>query len=103
MSFQTDVEHYCRGLDHVNSGTASCCEQCRWDFGLEEDDPAWAELSDEGGFSWHQCDTCGSQLGGHRYSGHGFDSDGTVVHLSMCEDCLLFFANGDVPDESSRD
>lgn len=101
--FIDDVDRCCAGLSHVNSSPASCCEQCRRDFDLAEDDPAWQELCDEGGFSWHACDTCGSSLGGNRYAGHGFDRDGAVVHLSMCEDCVLYFANGDIPAEESRE
>ena len=97
-AYEKRVEHYCRGLESVNPGICAGCSNCQFDFGLSEDDPAWEELSDEGGFSWHQCDTCGSTLGGNRYAAHGFtDDDGTLVHLSMCEDCLMFFANGDLP------
>lgn len=102
MSFLDDVERCCRGLEHISSSPAKCCETCQSDYGMDEDDPAWDELCDEGGFSWHSCDTCGSSLGGNRYTGHGFTEDGDLVHLSMCADCLVYFANGDVPDEASR-
>lgn len=103
MAYIEDVERCCRGLEHVNCGPASCCEVCRSDFDMDEDDPAWQELCDEGGFSWHQCDTCGSCYGGNRYSGHGFTVEGgELIHLSMCEDCLCYFANGDLPNEQYR-
>lgn len=81
------------------------------------------ELAEEGGFSWHACDCCGSRLGGSRFPAHGFLSqklaealakippgspDGQVlrqeafdhsrIHLDICQDCLLFLANGDEPE-----
>lgn len=69
-----------------------------------EDKIADQEYLDEGSFSWSQCDSCGSTLGGNRYAAHGFVPDesdlptGEVVHLDICEDCLCFHANGDIPE-----
>jgi hypothetical protein len=61
------------------------------------------EIVEEPHFSWSHCDTCGSALGGDRHDGHGIlesgESKGEMVHLSMCVDCLLYFANGDLPDQ----
>lgn len=52
---------------------------------------------DEGNFSWSQCDTCGTTMGGTRYNAHGLTEDMSIHHLNICEDCALFFANGDIP------
>lgn len=82
----------------ISPGAASCCGQCRSDFGLEENDPAWKSLSDEGGFSWYACEVCRSHLGGNRYAAHGFDANDEVIHYSICGDCLFYLANGDVPE-----
>jgi hypothetical protein len=81
------------------------------------------ECAEAGGFSWHACDCCGSRLGGNRSPAHGFLSqklagalakippgspDGQAlrheafeqarIHLDICQDCLLFLANGDEPE-----
>jgi hypothetical protein len=57
------------------------------------------EYPDEGGFSWSSCDSCGSSLGGDRYVAHGVDANKDIIHMDICVDCLMFFANGDVPEE----
>ena len=97
------VERNCKGLKGVNPGSAACCPICLDKFGIEDngDIDAMQEQiyeNEESSFSWHQCDTCGSRLGGDRSNGHGFDDNGEVVHLSMCVDCVMFFANGDEPE-----
>jgi hypothetical protein len=60
-------------------------------------------VTSEGYFSRCQCDTCGSYLAGMRYDGHAVIVDNNqLIHLSMCGDCLLFFANGDEPTLSQK-
>jgi hypothetical protein len=60
------------------------------------------EVCDEGIFSWSSCDSCGSHLGGSRYAAHavrrGDDGKIDIQHISICEDCMLFHANGDEPE-----
>ena len=59
------------------------------------------ELASEPSFSWAPCECCGSSLGGDRYPAHGIDPDdanGSVVHLDVCADCLMYLANGDEPE-----
>ena len=111
MSKFTDaIERELEGLVRCNPGPASCCPECVDQFGFccaasmreaEED----SRVVDEGGFSSSSCDSCGSSLGGDRYVAHAFEDDGdgnpvtdSVVHLSICTDCLLFHANGDEPE-----
>lgn len=111
MSEFTDaIGHYCDGL-HVATGAAASCQECRDSFGCDDDasdDEAQEYLYsvDEGSFSWTQCDSCGTTLGGDRHAAHGWptepaldlDAINTLYHLSICTDCLLFHANGDEPE-----
>jgi hypothetical protein len=99
--FIESVEHYCKGL-RVFPGASAVCSECISMYGIEDGDidtmqEALYEI-DESSFSWSQCDSCGSHLGGNRYSAHGLDSELEVYHLDICEDCLFFHANGDVPE-----
>lgn len=79
------------------SGRTCACAECP----SERNDDA----GDEGGFSWRDCDTCGSSLGGNRYAAHGLVSPKRyarrteLLHLDVCTDCLVFIANGDLPGE----
>ena len=76
--------------DHCSGRGTSCdCPTC------EDSDP---ENSEGGGFSWSSCDTCDSRLGGDRYAAHYRDDTRAVHHLDVCTDCLMFIANGDLPD-----
>jgi len=57
------------------------------------------EIADEGSFSWQSCDSCGSSLGGDRYAAHAVHrKHHEVIHLAICQDCVLFHANGDEPE-----
>jgi len=58
------------------------------------------EIVDEGSFSHNACDICGSKLGGNRFSAHGvLDTDHKeIVHLEVCVDCIMYMANGDLPE-----
>ena len=56
----------------------------------------------EAHFSWSQCDTCGSTLGGDRYTctlavaGKGEEEQ---IEVESCVDCVMFAANGQLPEE----
>lgn len=103
--FTEAVEHYCEGLT-VATGAAPGCEGC-----LDCDDPDdpsddWHDWANEGSFSWSDCESCGSTLGGSRYPAHGIVREdcphlrvGTAIHMNICADCLIYHANGDEPDE----
>jgi hypothetical protein len=50
-------------------------------------------------FSWSSCESCGSQLGGSRHEAFTIDpTTKEVGELSICTDCLMFHANGDLPE-----
>lgn len=99
QEFKAAVAHYLKGLDAVSPGPCPGCEDC----GLVDvdtmDDPRYEEAG-EGGFSWQQCDSCGSTLGGDRSPAHCYNPDTkTILHLDVCVDCVMYLANGDVPEE----
>ncbi len=106
-AFTDSIAHHCENL-HVAVGPAASCQECRDAYGIPDyadDDMAQERMLDEGSFSWSQCDSCGSTLGGDRYDAHGiavsstgFVADYEPLHLSICSDCLFFHANGDEPE-----
>ena len=60
----------------------------------------WVSVGDEvDEFSASQCESCGSRLGGSRNSATAFDRDTKeVLELRICSDCVMFWANGDLPE-----
>ena len=91
------VAHFCRGLTVAPGTAAEVCGECESD----------GEEYNEGSFSWSDCDSCGSTLGGDRHPAHGIvqsDGDtlpkGTIIHMSICVDCLMYHANGETPGRS---
>jgi len=109
QKFEAAIAHHCDGL-HIATGTAACCSECLSENDIEDtgDIDAMQEelyaIPDEGNFSSAQCDSCGSNLAGDRHTAHGWrqeeklDSDSNLYHLTICVDCLLFHANGDLPE-----
>ena len=72
-----------------------CLAACREAFREE-----WhaGRVVSEGGFSWSECDICGSRLGGDREVWH-YVADGEIVHADgACVDCVQYLANGTVPN-----
>lgn len=55
------------------------------------------------GFSWHDCECCGSPLGGDRYKAAILDEALQSIELSVCADCINYIANGDVPEDLNID
>jgi hypothetical protein len=101
--YQEAVTDHCKGIEHISPGIASICDDCRRTWGMTEQelDAAYSrgKVNDEGGFGRSPCDTCGQSLAGNRYAAHGFDAETKqLYHLDVCEDCLCYFANGDLPD-----
>lgn len=94
-AFTMAVRSYLEGIGSVSPGACPGCEQC----GLEQD-ATQVDISaaDEPNFSWHQCDSCGSSLGGDRYPAHGITEDGEIIHLDICVDCVMYHANGEEPE-----
>ena len=111
MSRFTDaIEHYCEGLT-VAPGAASCCDDCRDLYGCDDgmtENEAQEYLCDhaEPWFSWQPCDSCGSRFGGDREAAHGLPIDARgaldysrdMLHMAICVDCLMFWANGEEPE-----
>ncbi len=86
------IRFYCKGLDTVAVGCLG--EECEH----AEGNP---EHSCETYFSWGQCDSCGSTLGGDRSEAHGSWRDNgeyVSIEMSICVDCMMFHANGDLPE-----
>lgn len=78
------------GLHPVSTGPAPGCDEC----GLGhmhsiDDDPDAYESACDPHFSRARCDACRTTLGGNRYHAHANDRHGNLVHLDVCEDCLM--------------
>lgn len=78
-------------LAYASVGLCPGCEQCQSDYGLDEEEFAKlyesGELFDEGGFSFHDCELCGTDISGDRYAAHYRDGD-EIVHIDICVDCV---------------
>jgi hypothetical protein len=92
--FKLAVEMYCKGIDIVNVGCAG--SECEYSDG-DEDHQC------ESSFSWSQCDSCGTSLGGDRHPGFMCWQDEADnwqdIAVELCTDCVMYHANGDVPEE----
>ena len=96
-AFEFAVAQYCRGLDTVAVGCRGA--ECEYADG-DEDHQC------EASFSWAQCDSCGSTLGGDRLPAFGIwhDEDGYHdIEMSICSDCAMYHANGELPERWSQD
>lgn len=96
MSAFTDAfERGTEGLRAFSVGACPGCSTCGLDDEPTEEE---REVADESYFSWSDCDTCGSSLGGDRHPAHYLNEENEVEHLDVCTDCLMFAANGDEPE-----
>ena len=93
-AFMRAVATYCDGLDTVSPG----CRGAKCEYADGDSNHQCEEY-----FSWAQCDSCGSTLGGNRLPATAVytDSDGQlqVIDLEICVDCVMYHANGELPDE----
>lgn len=129
--FTQDVERNLRGVFFfsvgacpgcADCGLASPCEHCDG-YGVKEDESQCEacngtgtheptdherDIANEAHFSWSQCESCGSNLGGDRHPAHGIiaesvehaqSKDRDITHFDVCSDCLFYHANGDLPFE----
>ena len=59
------------------------------------------DTDDEGCFSWTSCDVCDQKKGGDRYRATmcnpGPDNVDEKIEVSVCTDCVMFAANGELP------
>jgi len=93
---------------HKPEGYDLCLDSYCTEHGTRRDCTCWNDNQDvmttELGFSWSACDSCGSTLGGDRYTlsyvGPYNDKTGCdIIELASCVDRLMYCANGYVPDE----
>ena len=84
MAFMKAVERELEGVEAFSVGACEGCETCREDSGDDE-------------FSRAACDSCGTTKGGYRGPAHGI-LDGDLTHFVACRDCVMFHANGDLPE-----
>ena len=99
-TFANSVSRALEGMEHVSNGVCAECAECDT-VGISEEDMQERYASQEGHFSWHSCDCCGSTLGGNRNPVHGFISTPTgpqLIHLDVCDDCVIFIEYGDEPE-----
>lgn len=98
------VESNLEGVELFSVGESPGCYVCAQAAGLEdlkeeEVREKWSrgEMNVDPHFSWSSCESCGSALGGDRYPAHGMMGK-QIVHFHICADCLMYHANGDLPD-----
>ncbi len=91
----------------IASGAVHDCYECTGGDDVDPNDDNALQTYNEGGFSWAECDSCGSRLGGNRYNSHAIHKEAfgpnakqpsNVHHVDICDDCLSFHANGDTPE-----
>lgn len=79
--------------DTVAPGAAcETCVSCKC-----VDDDGTHELCNEPSFNSYRCDSCNSDLGGDRHPAHIIYANGDTNCIEICTDCLLYFANGQLP------
>ena len=102
-------KRYTKGIrGGIATGSWWDCPRCP-DKLKDEPDEEYSERTNEPSFGHLPCDTCGTHLGGYRSVAHGWPEDkpiqecsaGDVYHLSICVDCRMFIANGELPTEWS--
>jgi hypothetical protein len=66
-----------------------------------EDDPTYT--GPDPYFSWRPCECCG-QIAGMRYDCQGYNPSTDEIQgpYAVCQDCLCWHANGDLPDSYER-
>jgi len=98
-SFESAVIDSCNETPQraIYPGASCHCEDCVSAFGTSDQ----SEMIDEGGFSYSDCECCGSSLGGDRYAAHSFSSldveYALLIHWDICIDCRDYLANGELP------
>lgn len=57
---------------------------------------------EELGFMMKSCECCGSSLHGDRYKAHKLTAGNEIRNYSVCIDCIVYIANGELPENWSR-
>ena len=92
------IEHLISMLEGMSDGDPlpTLTFQAWKDMRRDED-----EDSDNLSFCWEECDLC-SAVAGNRHAATALPDNPAENHdyvaLSVCQDCLCFIANGDVPE-----
>jgi hypothetical protein len=92
------------GLEFLSVGLCATCKICQSDFDEDDADKFAEKISDgkifdEGGISRQGCDTCGMSLQATLFSAHAVSKETQeVIHLCVCEDCVAFIANAQLPE-----
>lgn len=63
------------------------------------------EHDDDLGFARNDCECCGTSMAGQRYAATALPPNPVenkdYIALEICQNCLLYVANGDVPDDEN--
>lgn len=100
------VEATTEGLTAISTGLSADCAECYWNFNPGGLGPkSWVagvesgHVCADGSFSRWSCDVCGTTVAGTKEPGHAIHEFGFLTHLdAICRDCVLFLANGDLPE-----
>ena len=99
--FTTRVDRYWDGL-YVFAGPAFGCHECNLEDTMSDDADAQERYDSacDSHFSWRKCPSCGG-LASDRHAVHYQDiaGEGFSGHEDVCTDCLMYLANGDVPED----
>lgn len=82
------------GLRFFSVGDCQACSECNPG---RLDDAEYDRNRPEAHFSHFRCESCGVWLAGDCHAAHAYIGE-DLTHLEVCGDCLLFHANGDLPD-----
>ena len=95
----------------IEPGISHDCHICTNGEDIDLDDYETLQIYDEASFSCGECNSCGSTFGGDRFNAHAIHKEAfgpdakrpdDVHHVDICTDCLMFHANGDLPDDWQR-
>ena len=112
------IATFTRGIDGMRDvsigGSCPGCPTCMERDGYDDENAhreAWSTgdlIGDEGSFSSARCDICKTTLAGDRYVWHWVSGDPNATppepraiehENDACTDCLMFHANGDLPEQ----
>jgi hypothetical protein len=101
-TFEKRFKNGLLGLHSESSGFSYICPECIDYYGFCCKHSAKAayekgEIVDEPSFSHESCDICNSNISGNRYIAHAMTKNNDILHLEICQDCVLYMANGDLP------
>lgn len=103
--FKERFKRRTEGLEAISCGLCSKCSDCQSTFDaseLELERLIDRGLCDEGGISRSGCNTCGDCQQQLLYAGHAWmqlDGKEVLTHLEICQDCMLYIANGQLPED----